>query len=139
MSHVNDFLTNLQNGLFNVGGRPVFYSVLGDSAYRAGGWRCFQSYYRAFNGAELEDELRDVNYFLKSARMTIKKNYGMVSCPCSIYAQISMNTSLQRRGRMLASSCVFVISCSIVISASTMTKPALQIRLDVPHLDSGII
>ena len=79
MSQVNTFLTNLQNGLFNVAEGPVFYSVLGDSAYRAGGWRCIQSYYRALNGAELQQELRDVNYFLKAARMTIEKSYGMVS------------------------------------------------------------
>jgi hypothetical protein len=79
MSSVNTFLTNLQNGLFADAGMPVFYGVLGDSAYRAGGWRCIQSYYRALNGEELEEELRDVNYFLKAARMTIEKNYGMVS------------------------------------------------------------
>ena len=79
MSQVNSFLTNLQNGLFNDAGMPVFYGVLGYSAYHMGGWRCIQSYYRAFNGAELEEELWDVNYFLKAAWMTIEKNYGMVS------------------------------------------------------------
>jgi hypothetical protein len=36
MTNINRFLVNLQNGVFSVGGKPVFFSVLGDSAYQGG-------------------------------------------------------------------------------------------------------
>lgn len=90
MSNINRFLVNLQNGVFSIGDRPVFFSVFGDSAYH-GVLRCIQSYYKSLNGEELPEVHKDVNYYLSAARMTIEKNYGMVSNLFQICTNIEAN------------------------------------------------
>ena len=116
MSAVNNFLTNLQNGLFAENGLPVFYSVLGDSAYRAGGLRCVQSYYRSYNGQELPEGLKHVNFHLKAARRLSKRIMAWL-VHFSRYALSLTRTNLRKRNRMLWNSCASAISCSIAMSA----------------------
>ena len=80
MGNSNEFLVELQRGRFITGaGDEVFYCAFGDSAYNLG-LECIQSYYREFNrGAGLDDARARCNAAMRSARITIKKNYGMVS------------------------------------------------------------
>ena len=118
MSAVNNFLTNLQNGLFAENGLPVFYSVLGDSAYRAGGLRCVQSYYRSYNGQELLEGLKHVNYHLKAARMTIEKNYGMVSTLFKICTVVDKNKLAKEKPYALEQLrvCHLLLNCYVCLN-----------------------
>jgi hypothetical protein len=80
MSNLNVFLIELQRGRFVTrAGDDVFFCGFGDSAYNLG-LQCIQSYYREFNhGAGLDDARARCNAAMRSARIVIEKNYGMVS------------------------------------------------------------
>jgi len=80
MGNLNEFLVELQRGRFITGaGDEVFFCAFGDSAYNLG-LECIQSYYREFNrGAGLDDARARCNAAMRSVRITIEKNYGMVS------------------------------------------------------------
>ena len=69
----------MQRGRFVTGeGAEVYYSGLGDCAFDLG-LQCIQSYYKNYNGAELDAARAKCNSSMKAARIVIEKNYGQVS------------------------------------------------------------
>jgi hypothetical protein len=80
MSNLNAFHVLIQQGqFFSPAGAEVLFSAFGDCAFNLG-HHCIQSYYRAFAaGVQLTDAQRRCNAGMRSARVTIKKNYAMVS------------------------------------------------------------
>ncbi len=80
MSNLNAFLVLIQRGqFFSPVGAEVLYTVFGDLALNLGN-QCIQSYYRTFAAAvQLTDTQRRCNAVMRSARITIEKNYAMVS------------------------------------------------------------
>ncbi len=80
MSNLNEFLVKSQRGcFFTEAGEEVYYCGFGDGTFNLG-LQCLQSYYREFNrGAELDDARARCNAAMRSARIAIEKNYGMVS------------------------------------------------------------
>lgn len=73
MSGLNAFLELIQLNA------PVKFKLLGDGLF-AMGLSCIVSYYRAIPGIfHLTVAETTINYVLKSARMTIEKNYGMTN------------------------------------------------------------
>jgi hypothetical protein len=80
MSNLNAFLVLIQQGQFFSPTRTeVLFSAFGDCAFNLG-HECIQSYYRAFGaGAQLTDAQKRCNAAMKSARITVEKNYAMVS------------------------------------------------------------
>jgi hypothetical protein len=87
MSNLNAFLVLIQRGqFFSPAGAEVLLSAFGDSAFNLG-HQCIQNYYRAFAaGALLIYEQKRCNAAMRSVRITIKKNYAMVSnrfCICT--------------------------------------------------------
>jgi hypothetical protein len=87
MSNLNEFLILLQRGLcITAGGVEVLFMTFGDGAYNLG-LACISSYYHAFGGVPLTDDQDECNQHLRSARITIEKNFGMVSsffCICNL-------------------------------------------------------
>ena len=86
MSNLNGFLVELQRGCFiTQAGAEVYFCSFGDSAFNLG-LQAIQPYYREFNcGAELDWPQVRCNKAMRSARIAIEKNYGMVSnlfCIC---------------------------------------------------------
>jgi hypothetical protein len=80
MSNLNTFLVLIQRGqFFSPAGAEVLFSAFGDCAFNLGD-QCIQSYYRAFAaGVQLTDAQKWCNAAMRSARITIKKNYAMAS------------------------------------------------------------
>jgi hypothetical protein len=80
MSNLNAFLVLIQRGqFFSPAGTEVLFSAFGDCAFNLG-HQCIQSYYRAFGaGAQLTDAQKRCNAAMRSARITVEKNYAMVS------------------------------------------------------------
>jgi hypothetical protein len=89
ISNLNAFLVLIQRGQFfsPVGGEFLF-TVFADLAFNLG-HQCIQSYYRTFAAAaQLTDAQRRCNAAraMRSARITIEKNYAIVSnlfCICA--------------------------------------------------------
>ena len=81
MSNLGPFLTQLQDGLFAAAdGTEVKFGVFGDKAYNIADNDRVRSYYvETADGPPLTGDQIAVNRAMKSARMTIEKNYGMVS------------------------------------------------------------
>ena len=80
MSDLSGFLVKVQHELFLLAGvRFYTYSVLGDSAFTVG-YGCIQSYFKALGAhGQLTEDQQRCNIAIKSARITIEKNYGMTS------------------------------------------------------------
>ena len=80
MSNLNAFLALIQQGQFFSPARTdVLFSAFGDCAFNLG-HQCIQSYYRAFwAGAQLTDAQKQCNAAMRSARITMKKNYSMMT------------------------------------------------------------
>lgn len=80
MSNLNAFLVLIQRGqFFSPAGAEVLFSAFGDCAFNLG-HQCIQSYYRCFGaGVQLTDAQKRCNAAMRSARVTIEKNYAMVS------------------------------------------------------------
>jgi len=83
---LNAFLVLIQQGqFFSPIGAEVFFSAFGDCAFNLG-HQCIQSYCRVFAaGAQLTDAQKGCNAAMRSTRITVKKNYAMVSnlfCIC---------------------------------------------------------
>jgi hypothetical protein len=78
----------IQRGLWTtVAGAENIFSVFGDGAYNLG-LPCIASYFRNFGGGvELTVDEDFCNRHMRSARVTIEKNFGMVSylfCICNM-------------------------------------------------------
>ena len=79
MSNLDAFLCFIQRGLILAMVLPVLYAVFGDTAF-ALHLECVQSYYRSLGAAaDLTDDQKRINLFLKRARQTIEKNYGQLA------------------------------------------------------------
>jgi hypothetical protein len=86
MSNLNEFLVELQCGLFcTQAGTEVFFIGFGDSTFSLG-LQCIQLYYREFqHGARLDDTQARCNEAMWSTRIAIKKIMAQVStlfCIC---------------------------------------------------------
>lgn len=81
MSNLSPFLSQLQAGMFEAAdGTEVKFGVFGDKAYNIAGNDSVRSYYVQNAGdPPLNNDQLAVNRAMRSARMTIEKNYGMVS------------------------------------------------------------
>lgn len=80
MSNLNAYLVWLQTNMFVLlNGAQVYFAVFGDGAFSLG-LQCIQTYFRSFGvGGVLSDDESKCNNALKAARITIEKNYAMVS------------------------------------------------------------
>ena len=80
MSDLNSFSTHVQHELFLLAGVTFYtYSVLGDSAFNVG-YGCIQTYFRPMGAhGQLSEDKKRCNFAMKSARITIEKNYGLIS------------------------------------------------------------
>jgi hypothetical protein len=80
LSNLNAFLALIQQGQFFSPARTdVLFSAFGDCAFNLG-HQCIQSYYCAFwAGAQLTDAQKQCNAAMRSARITMKKNYSMMT------------------------------------------------------------
>jgi hypothetical protein len=87
MSNLNAFLVLIQQGqFFSPAGAEVLFSAFGDCAFNLGD-QCIQSYYCTFAaGVQLTDAQKRCNAMMRSACITIEKNYAMVSNLFSICA-----------------------------------------------------
>ena len=87
MGNLNEFLLLLQRGLWiTAGSTQVLFVAFGDGAYNLV-LPCISSYYCAFGGVPLTNDQDKCNQHLRSARITIEKNFGMVSnlfCICNL-------------------------------------------------------
>jgi hypothetical protein len=117
MSNLNAFLVLIQQGqFFSPAGTEVLFSAFGDCAFNLG-HQCIQSYYQAFEaGAQLTNAQKRCNAAMRSARITVEKNYAMVS-NLSAFVRRGMATKLQRKGPMPLSSCVCVPFSPTAMSA----------------------
>jgi hypothetical protein len=80
MSNLNAFLVLIQRGqFFSPVGVEDLFTVFGDLAFNLG-HQYIQLYYRTFAAAaQLTDAQRCCNAAMRLARITIEKNYAMVS------------------------------------------------------------
>ncbi len=87
-SNLSNFLFLIQRGLWTtVAGAEIIFSVVGDGAYNIG-LPCISSYFRSFvGGVDLNADEDFCKRHARSARVTIEKNFGMVSnlfCICNM-------------------------------------------------------
>ncbi len=77
----------LQHRLWiTAGGAQVLFAAFGDGAYNLG-FAFISLYYRAFGGVPLTNDQDECNRHLRSAHITIEKNFGMVNnrfCICNL-------------------------------------------------------
>ncbi len=80
MSNLNAFLVLIQRGrFFSQVGAEVLFTVFGDLAFNLG-HQCIQScYHTVAAAAQLTDAQRCCNAAMRLARITIEKNYAMLS------------------------------------------------------------
>jgi hypothetical protein len=80
MLNLNAFLVLIQRGqFFSPVGVEVLYTIFGGLVFNLG-YQCIQLYYHTFvAAAQLTDAQRRCNAAMRLARITIEKNYAMVS------------------------------------------------------------
>jgi hypothetical protein len=123
MSNLNAFLVLIQRGqFFSPVGAEVLFNVFGDLAFNLG-HQCIQPYYRTFAAAaQLTDAQRRCNAAMRSAHITIEKNYAMVSNLFRICAEKDGYKIAKEKPYTIKQLCVCTLltNCYICFNVNTM-------------------
>jgi hypothetical protein len=122
-SNLNAFLVLIQQGQFFSPARArVLFSAFGDCAFNLGD-QCIQSYYRAFAaGVQLTNAQKRCNAVMRSAHITIKKNFAMVSNLFRICATRDGYKIAKERPYLIEQLCVCTLltNCYVCMNGSVV-------------------
>jgi hypothetical protein len=125
MFNLNAFPVQIQQGqFFSPTGAEVLFTAFGDLTFNLG-HQCIQSYYRAFAaGTQLTNGEKKCNATMRSVRITIKKNYAMVSnlfCICAMadgYKIAKINPYAIEQLRV----CTLLTNCYVCLNGNTASS-----------------